>query len=158
MTTLALSVTLTRNLLNLPVLQINDGVRYKVAPNFLGGAQSWNRQQVTSAWMDGAVTVNRTRQQVQEPVGVEVYGRLVANGIATAAVLAANEAELLAAFEQDNFTITVVLGSGDAAVTTAYAAEAADLQSIRTGDRLRALQSQVQFTMPRQPVPLIGAL
>ena len=142
-----MSVLVSRTLLGLPALQINDHLNYKVAPQFLGGNVQWNRTKVTSPFLDGEVTTQRTRQNVSEQVAVEIYA-------GSAAQLQTNTAALIAAFNQDSFTLTVTLDG----TVYAYQCEAADAQTMWTGPRMMAHRGQVLFAVPRQPVPLIGAV
>lgn len=143
---LGLSVVVGRGLLGLADLEINDHVSYYVAPQFLGGQVAWTRQQVTSPFCDGAVTTYRTRGVVSEQLGVEVLGDSPAEVNTGLAVL-------LAAFVQDSFAIAVAIGDQ----TWQYACEAADYQVAWSGPRWLANQLQVLFTVPRQPVPAVGA-
>lgn len=143
---LGLSVVVSRDLLGLAGLEINDHLAYYVGPQLLGGQVAWNRQQVTSPFIDGQVTTWRTRQNVTEQLGVEVLGD-------TPGELNANLAVLLAAFIQDSFHLAVAIG----AQSFEYACEAADYQVGWTGPRWVACQLQVVFAMPRQPVPVAGA-
>ena len=143
---LGMSVAISRTLLGLAPLQINDHLSYYIAPQFLGAAVSWNRQQVTGPFHDGAVTTYRSRQMVSEQIGVEVLGE-------SPAQLNQNVAALLAAFSQDSFTMTVAIGLQQ----HEYACEASDYQLTWSGPRLVAQQLQVLFTVPRQPVTIQGA-
>lgn len=156
---LALGVTVSRGLLGKGRLHINDRVRYKVGDQFLGAGVQWQRNQVTSPYVDGAVTVSRTRQIVNDQVNVEVYGR---NYVPRANpndrsfrsdILQRNESELIEAFSQDFFTLAVVADG----VLYAYNCEAADYQISWTGPRRMAKQSLITFTVPHHPVPLISA-
>lgn len=142
---LSLSVTVSRTLLGLSDLPINDHVTYYVAPQFLGGQVQWNRQQVTSPFTDGAVTVYRNRQLVTEQIAVEVMAR-------TGAELKAAVDTLIDAFLQDSFTLTV---TSDGA-TYQYACEAADYALLWAGPRMIARQAQVMLSVPRQPAALAG--
>jgi hypothetical protein len=144
---ISMSVLLSRTPLGLPALQINDHLNYKIAPQFLGGNVQWNRQKVSSPFLDGEVTTQRSRQSVAEQIAVEVFA-------GSAAELQTNTAALIAAFSQDSFTLTVTL----AGTVYAYACEAADVQVAWTGPRMMAHQGQVVFSVPRQPVALVGAV
>lgn len=144
---IGLQVTVSRTLLALPDLDINDHQAYYVAPGTLGAQLSYNRQQISAPWCDGQITVNRSMQNVSEPVVVEVLGE--DNG-----EVFANMATLLAAFAQDHFTLTVVV---DGLVTNTYRCEAADYQiGAWVSGRLAAEQAQVTFTVPRQPLAKAG--
>ena len=142
-----MSVLVSRTLLGLPALQINDHLNYKVAPQFLGGNVQWNRTKVTSPFLDGEVTTQRTRQNVSEQIAVEIFA-------GSAAELQANTAALLAAFSQDSFVLTVTI----AGTVYAYQCEAADAQTAWTGPRMMAHQGQVVFGVPRQPLALTGGV
>ena len=148
MSLLGMTVSVTRTQLGLPVLQINDHNAYYISQSFLGGQMSWTRNQVTSPYLDGAVTVNRTRGMVTEQVVVEVLGG------PSQALLQANVATLLAAFSQDSYLLTVII----ATTSYEYLCEAADYQIAWTGPRFFAKQAQVTFSMPRQPIPVVGGV
>ena len=144
---LGMSVTVTRTQLGLSPLAINDHISYYVADTFMGGQVSWTRNQVTSPFVDGAVTVNRTRSMVTEQVVIEVLG-------GTQALIQANAATLISAFLQDSFLLTITV----ATTTYQYLCEASDFQVTWTGPRFFAKQAQVTFSMPRQPIPVIGGV
>lgn len=144
-TDVALGVTVTRTLLGKPDLDINDHLNYQVAPQFLGAQVSWQRNQQTSPFLDGAITLFRTRSQVTEPIELEVYGDTVAD--ATANAVAA-----IAAFCQDNFLLTATV----ATETFQYYCEAADYQISWTGPRWVAKQLHLLFSTPRRPLPVVG--
>lgn len=144
-----LVVHVSRAVLGLVDLDINDHERFYVAPGTFGAQLSYNRQQIGSPWTDGQVTVNRSKQMVQEPVVVEVLGD-------TFAEMFANIAELLAAFTQDHYQIKTTVGSGN---QIRYSCEAADYQiGAWVSGRLASQQAQVTFTVPRQPVPAASGL
>jgi cellobiose phosphorylase len=143
---IVLSATVSRTLLGLPDLEIGHGDRYYLSPQFLGANLQWTRQQAASPFMDGQVTTQRTRQNVTETVGVEIKAD-------TAADLQAYTAELIQAFVQDSFVLTV---TADGA-TFAYRCEAADYQVASwSTPRMVSKQGQVLFQMQRQPVALVG--
>lgn len=143
---IGLSVAVTRSLLGLADLDINDHESFYVAPNTLGAQLTYNRQQVGAPWCDGQVTVNRSKQNVSEPVVVEVLGD-------DNSEVFANMAALIAAFSQDSFTLKITVDG----VVNNYRCEAADYQigAWVTG-RLAAEQAQVTFTVLRQPVAAAG--
>lgn len=144
---LTLSVLVSRTILGLSDLQINDHTNYFIAPGSFGGAVTWNRTQVQSPYIDGAVTVNRTRNMVNDAINVEVRGNDTA-GVHT------NLQALLNAFIQDNYTITVSVNGS----SRQYACEAADYHAEWTGPRWVANQIQVALTVPRFPVPISGVI
>lgn len=147
MVDLALSVKVTRTALALPDLEINDHLDSYIGPSFFGGTMSWTRNQVGSPFIDGSVTAYRTKQMVQEPVQIECLG-------GDAVELAANIATIYQAFMQDDFNVTIAFNG----VTYTYQCEAADVTMLWTGPRLIADQGQLNFSVPRQPNPLVGVI
>jgi hypothetical protein len=152
---LALSVTISRALLGLTPLEINDQVLYKVAPGLLGGQVSWQRTTASSPYMDDDITVNRRRGRVNEPLLVEVFGRSKGQPDATSPkLLKDNLTTLIQAMVQDTFDLTIVMD----AQTYTYACEAADYSMAWTTPRWAARQLQVAFVVPRAPVPVSGPI
>jgi hypothetical protein len=141
-----LSVTVSREALGLPPLEIASSPDYYIGTQFLGVAVAWDRQQVNSRWLDGAVTTSRHRQTVMDQIGVEVKGP----NLGTVHRLID---ELVEAFIQDTFVLTV---TADGA-TRSYQCEAADYQDASwTTPRMAAAQGQILLTVPRQPVARSG--
>lgn len=145
MTDISLVVSISRTLLGLGALNLNDNVSYRVT-SLLGTQVTWARTQATSAYMDGDVTVNRRRANVMEPLVLEVFG-------GTQIQLQANLDAALAAMVQDRFTMDVTVGG----VLHGYYCEAADYQVAWVGYRFVAKQLTVAFTVPRRPIPRVGA-
>lgn len=145
------AASVTRASLGLPDLDLNDFTHYYVADTFLGGQVTWNRTQVSSPWVDGQITVARTRGTVTETVAVEVLG-------ASPNQVQTNLVNLLEAFLQDTYQLHVTLGGGSASATYVYQCEAADYQVSWTGPRMQANQVQVQLSVPRSPVPVTGGV
>lgn len=144
---LTLSVAVTRSLLGLADLNINDHLNYAIGPTFLGAQVQYQRNQAASVFLNGAVTVTRNKQMVTEQVQVEVYGGSTAG-------LQTNLSTLLTAFGQDSFTLAISINGQ----TQSYACEAADYQLMWTGPRWISKQVQVEFQLPRQPDALTGGL
>lgn len=145
MPNISLSVSITRTGLGLVDLEINDHIHSYITPSFMGADSPWNRTAVTSPWLDGDVTVNRTRQKVTEPLQLEVLGGSLAE-------MDANAQALLEAFDQSDFHLIVDIGGQ----THTYECEAADRTVLWTGPRMVEGQLQITFQVPRQPVPLVG--
>ena len=145
MVDIALSANVSRSLLGLSPLAINDHFNYYIGTQFLGATQSWTRNQVGSPWLDGLVTTFRTRQMVTEPVQLEVPSE-------SQAELQAKMQAVVLAFAQSDYTITVVVGGA----TFEYQCEAADFQVLWTTPRMVEGQGQVTFQVPRQPVTISG--
>ena len=142
---LSLAVALTRTLLGLPDLDLNDHLNYYLSANALGAQQTFNRNQVASPFLDGAVTTFRTRAVVQQPVAVEVLG-------ADHAEVTANVRALLDAACQDSYRLNVSVNG----VAHAWACEAADYQVDWSAARLVACQALVSLSIPMQPEPLVA--
>lgn len=161
MADLTMSVTVSRTALALPLLQVNDGAIYRCsAAPFMGEQVAWNRNQITSIYIDGSVTVGRQRQVVNEQLAFEVSGRDPANLAVgpTQRQFQTNMAVLITAFSQDNFTLDLIIGAGADATHYTYRAEAADVQVAWVSARFIARQGLVTFTVPRQPVPVAGGV
>lgn len=154
MADLDLSVLISRSALSLADLEINDGYIYQASAQFLGTLVSWNRTQITSPFIDGASTVARQLEMVQEPVGVEVWGRTGIDATLKNSYLRDNLNVLAQAFWQDSFTLTVTVEDA----VYAYQAEAADVQVTWSGPRFIAKKGLITFTVPRQPRSLVDGL
>lgn len=144
MSDISMQVTITRTLLSLGDLSLNDHTNFYAAPSS-PAAVTWQRTSVTSPFVDGDITVHRRRGNVTEEMLFEVLGTSQSN-------LQANLDTLIEAFSQDSFTITVTF----AGTSYAWACEAADYQVIWDGPRVIAKQVQVRLSVPRSPVPLSG--
>ena len=148
MTDVAMSVTITRSSLGLLDLDINDHLNYIVAgPEFLGGQMSWERNQVSSPFVDGDFTVNRRRQNVTENVVIEI---MAGSGLE----LQVNTRVLTQAFSQDEFYMKVEINKA----TSIYRCEAADYKLVTSGPRFVANQIQCVFSVPRRPIPTAEGL
>lgn len=146
MTDIGLSLLVTRDLLGLPSLELNDHVKFVVGANLLGSQVSWERQTATSPWVEGEVTVNRRRGLVRENVEVWVLGD-------TYATMQTNLTELIAAFSQDRFSLQLTLGSAPA---QSWFAETSDYQVQFNNVSIVGQKMLVRFQVPRQPVPAAG--
>lgn len=141
-----LSVTVSRDALGLPPLEIASSPDYYLSTQFMGSAVQWDRQQVSSQWLDGAVTTSRHRQMITEQIAVEVTGADLPGVQEKLAVL-------IEAFIQASYVLTIIAGGA----TRSYRCEAADYQDLSwTTPRLSAAQGQVLLQVPRQPVALSG--
>jgi hypothetical protein len=158
---LTMSATISRDLLGLSALQINDGTVYRISSeSFLSGQMQWTRNQISSIYIDGAVTVARSRQIMNENFAVEVAGYNPANLklALTQNYFQANMAALIAAMSQDTLTLDLLVGPSGDQVHYTYTGEAADVQVAWTTPRFAAMRGLVTFTMPRQPVPVAGGV
>lgn len=142
---LTLSVLVSRELLGLSDLELNDHSKFILAPSSPGQI-TWQRQTASSIFVDDDVTIHRRRSKVTENIVIEVKG-------SDQGALQANLTEILNAFIQDNYTITTTFDSTE----YQWLCEAADYQVIWDGPRVISKQVQVQLQVPRSPVPLQGA-
>lgn len=154
MSDIDLTVLVDRSALGLAPLNLNDGVLYKIGKQLLGGQLAWERTTISSPYVHGEETVHRRMQNVQEPLSVEVFGRTTDGALMTNSTLQQNMATLWTAFQQDAFTVTVLL---DDAIYT-YQCEAAEMQVTWLGTRFTAKQGEVNFTVPRKPLALAGGV
>lgn len=142
----SLSVVVSRTLLSLPDLDINDHLDYIISANqFLGADETWTRNQISSPWIDGSVTVSRTRAMVNQPLSIEVYGDHDAD-------VQAKIKALSQAMSQSDFQLGISIG----AAQWQYQCESADRTVQWTTPRIVAHQWIVQFTIPMQPNPVSG--
>lgn len=142
---LTVSALVTRTLLSLTSLDINDYENYILADQIMGGTVSYQREQASSPWVDGEITVSRRRGNVTEPFRVWVIG-------SSASDLNSNVGTLITAFQQDLFTLQITVGG------TAYAwqCEASDYSMDFTNVNLKALKVMVTFNLMRSPILLAG--
>lgn len=147
MADLTLSLAISRALMGLPDLALNDHDNYVVgASDFLTTNQQWTRNQVGSSYTDGQVTTHRYKNMITMPLQIEVFGTSQAD-------LVNNASALKAAFSQDHFILKHILGG----ISTYWSCEAADWQMERTGPRLVARQMLFVFSVPTQPNPITGS-
>jgi hypothetical protein len=148
MSDLSISALVSRSLLGLEDLNINDHSKYVVAgPMVFGGAVQWNRRQVEAPWVDGSITVERHRQNVSEQLSVYVAGSSIGD-------LDTNLGALIAAMQQDRYTFQLVVGGAN----HAWDCEAADIsQVLYDTTHVHNKYVTVTFSVPRKPIPLAGA-
>lgn len=138
---------ITQDLLGLPGLDLDDEIKFRIGVPFFGGEVQWNRNKISSPFIDGETTTYRTRQMVTEPVQIDVYGDDLDE-------VMANANELIAAFVQDHFNIAVTVGT----TLYQYQCEAADYTPIYDTARFAQPLGQVIFAVPRQPEPIVGGV
>lgn len=143
---LTLQVTISRDGLGLLPLDLNDHANYYVAGDFLTGQLAWNRNQVSSPFLDDQVTTYRTLGKVTRQITIETLGE-------SASELNANLSAVVAAFLQDDFHLAIAM---DTDIQLEYGCEASDYQVNWVGSRVIARQLQVQFSVPCSPIPIVG--
>ena len=141
---LSFSLKISRTLLSLADLELNDHFHYYIAEMGDLGI-SWNRQTTRSPWVDGEITVQRTRNIVEQRMIVEVLGP-------TRAELFENVRQLSQALNQDTFTLTTVLDGQ----TTQWRGEASDHMVSRDKERIHSVRARVEANVRLQPVALSG--
>jgi hypothetical protein len=141
-----LSVKVSRDALGLLPLELADDPYYLASTPFLGSQVTWDRQQVSSRFVEGDYTTSRRRGNVVEQLAVEVK--------TSSTFDLSNAMEVLIdAFAQDNYTLTVTIDGQ----IWAYACESADYQNAMwTTPRLAAHQGQAVFSVPRKPLAVSG--
>jgi hypothetical protein len=143
-----ISASVSRELLGLAPLLINEHITYYAAPQFLGGQVQWSRTTAGSPWLNGTRTTSRVLEMVTEQLTIEVKAPTTLESQVAMATL-------IAAFQQDSYTLTVEV---DGEAIYSYLCESADYQVVWMGPRLVSKQGQATFSVPRQPVPLQGGV
>lgn len=145
MTTLTTTAVVTRSLLGKADLNINDHAKYILTDTIMGGTVTWERQQASSPWVDGDITISRRRPNVQENVKVYVLGN-------TQTELQTNLAELVEAFIQDTYTLQIAPGNQ----SYAWQCESADYTVEFSHVHFYAKKLVVNFMVPRRPIMTAG--
>jgi hypothetical protein len=139
-------VHITRTLLSMGPLNLNDRVKYRWV-SLEPGQQKWRRQVVSSPFVDGSFTTHRSRDRREPTFVVDVMG-------SDESEMSTHMADLLEAFSQDTFQLGWTI-DGEA---TLIQGEAADYQMNYENTRVAARRRQVAFTLPIQPIPITGSL
>lgn len=135
----------SRPVLGLPDLNINDHVKYVVSSDIMGGTITWRRQSVQSPYVEGEITVSRVRGVVEDKFSVDVLGVVQSD-------MQQNVADLIAAFTQDNFNMTIRIDDA----TYTWVCEACDYSMDWSVPRMHGLKTQVKFSLRRSPIPING--
>lgn len=146
MTDLSVVAKVTRTYLDLEDLDINTGYYRIAGPDIMSGQVTWQRQQVSAPWVDGEVTVARRRGNVMEPLTVYVTG-------SDQSTLNTNIQDLIWAFTQDRYTLSITIG----AQQHDWDCEAADYSVRVSTPYMKSLYVPVTFQIMRKPLPLLGA-
>lgn len=143
---LAVVCTVSRSALGLGELSLNDHVSYRLAAeSFSQRGQQWDRAQAGSPYLDGKVTVNRTRQMTTETVSIEVLGT-------DGASVQAGVNTVRQAFNQAKYALTLSIGSA----FYQFSCETADVTETWSTSRWVADQLYLTFAVPVQPKLLAG--
>lgn len=149
MADLTITGSVTRTELALADLALNDDT-YKIIRGSWGpGEVVWRRQAVSSPYVDGSFLVNATRDQVTTPLGIRVTGSSrtdCMNKVGT----------LCRAFEQFSYELTITVDGTDFTYTCDPAdyswGEGGALQTFH----IKAYKQEVNFMIPRSPIPVAG--
>lgn len=141
-----MSAGISRSLLALPDLDLNNGTPFKVI-DIKPGDRTWRRQETSSAYVDGEFTVNRTRSTPKATWAQEIRA-------ADQDEMNVFLSEVVQAFEQDTFEIWHVMDGAE----TRWKGETADWQPTYEKERLHGLRQQIIFSFKRVPVPILGAV
>ncbi len=141
-----LSVTFSRTLLGLGDLEINDHIKYYVA-EFGDQSITWRRQQVSSPWVDGTVTSQRSKENVTRSMTIEVLGDNWADTLS-------NAKDLIDAVSQDTFVLTSDMNSE----IVSYICEASDYSWAQSKERWHSYRGILTVSLIHKPNPTTGVL
>lgn len=148
---LATDGSVTRSELSLAALDLQQAGIYEILPGSGPGGLSWRRQTVRSVMMHGEALVGAVKDVQVAPLGVRVYGT-------TQSQLWSRVRTLLDAFEQFSYSLTLVIGG----ITFTWECQPADSVVGEGGEfqkfHLMSLQTDVQLTIPRSPIPTAGSV
>jgi hypothetical protein len=149
MSDLTVTGYVTRTELSLSNLTINDDT-YKIIRDMWGpGVVQYDRQKVSSPYVNGDFLTNRKKAQVEMPLGIRVTG--------TSKIDCWNKVgTLLRAFEQFSYELSLTIDG----TTFTYTCEAADY-SVGDGGmfqtfHMKAYKQEVRLLIPRRPTPTEG--
>jgi hypothetical protein len=146
MATLTLSVKLTRTLLGLDDLELNDHGAYYISE--LGDyAIQWDRKTISTPWTDGDITVQRSRRSVERRVVIEVLGT-------TTTQMKQRARTLIDALSQDSYNMTVNM-DGD---SSTYRCEAADYTISWDKERAHSSRTLVSAVIRQSPAMVSGTI
>lgn len=140
-----MGITVSRTLLGLSALDINDHTNYITSATFLGSGVTYRRSQVRSPYVDGAITTNRVKDIVQDQIAIDIPAP-------DQALFQYRIGVLQDAFAQDEFVLTLTLDG----TPWAWLCEASDYKMDWSVPRIHGLFGQVQYTLIRQPVAVQG--
>lgn len=142
---LAFTATVTRSDLGLSSLNINDHIKYITTTQIMGGQVTWQRNSVSSPYVDGDVTISRRRPSVNDVFVVDVIG-------ANHATIRTNLQALVAAFLQDKFNIIITLDGA----TYQYQCETSDYSIEWNHAKIHDKRITAQFNVMRKPIAVSG--
>lgn len=151
MSSLTLSVHVSRAELALSNLELSDPVNGYNVISVGPGSTSWRRETAKSPWVHGEVLINAVKDVGIVPLGVRVFA-------SSAATKETRLGALLAAFSQFEYVMTITING----VAYAWSCQPADWSIGENGsfDKFYEMvhQTEVSLSVPRVPVPSVGIL
>lgn len=138
-------VTVSRTLLGLGSLNINDHLVYELSTTVFGGSVAYQTTWISSPYVDGDIPHTRRRGNVTDTLGVYVMGE-------TNKDVLTNMQTLVAAMQQDKYSLMLVYDGA----TYQYECHSADYTVGWDQANLNANKILVTFSVPRKPVPTKG--
>lgn len=156
---LGVSVMVTRTLLGLPPIDLNDpntlrhGDGYRIIRGSLGpGDVTWRKTVVDSPFVEGEAVVMAVKQQLHAPIGVRCLAR-------SPAALTDVVQQVCTAFSQIRYTVQVTI---EGTPWGTWLCQPADWSVGQSGSysefHFMAVQQEIRFNVPRFPSPSAGAL
>lgn len=150
MADLVIAASVTRTELGLADLSLENPGSYRVV-SAGPGSVSWRRRVAASPYCHGEALVSAVKEEVTQALVVRVYG-------STAADLNTKTAALLRAFDQFDYRLSLTIDG----VTSTWACQPANYSPMGRGELepnlLRARMQAYALEIPRNPIPLIGAM
>lgn len=144
---ISLSAKVTRTDLGLGDLDINDSTNYRIAgPSVMEGTTSWERNQVSSPWVEGDITISRRRGNVTSQLAIYVNADTIGD-------MMSKTRTLVDAFTQNRFTLQINMGTA----VNQWDCEAADYTVQMDTAHVYNMYSVVTFSLQRKPIPVAGA-
>jgi len=146
MSDISVNAKVTRTDLGLGDLNINDTTKYRIAgPSVMDGTTAWERNQVTSPWVEGDITISRRRGNVTSQLNIYVTGSTIGD-------MLANIRTLVDAFTQNRFTVQINMGTS----VNQWDCEAADYSVVMDTAHVYNMYAMATFSLQRKPIPVAG--
>lgn len=142
---LTFTANVTRTDLGLANLNINDYTKYITTTQIMGGQVTWQRNSVSSPYVDGDVTISRRRPSVNDVFAINVIGT-------THAIVKTNLQTLVQAFLQDKFNIIITVDGA----TYQYECETSDYSVEWNHAKFHEKMITVTFNVMRKPIAISG--
>ncbi len=148
MADIALTAKITRTLLSLGDLNINNHTTYAIGPTIFGGGRNWVRKSTDSDYVHGEPTISKRLANTTDMLQVYVKG-------STMSALDTALGTLNDALAQHRYVLQLYMNGSD----HQWDCEAADIVSA-TSDTAHVYGKIVMVTyqIPHYPIPLVGNL